>query len=122
MTKMQERSMSQSEKERRVALMDAAPQRKSGRAVFDEYGRTVWEWQTATGVFERHVSDEQLSRLEASDLRLVEQSPPAKDVGNAIYGSRTVVRNDTIARSRIPAPRANVGAFRQFWRRLVPAG
>lgn len=108
--------MSQSEKERRVAPMGAAPQRKSGRAVFDEYGGTVWEWQTATGVFERHVSNEQLSRLEASDLRLVEQPPPAKDVGNAIYGSRT------IARTRIPAPRANVGAFRQFWRRLVPAG
>lgn len=76
--------MSQSEKERRA--VEAAPQRKSGRAVFDE-GRTVWEWQTATGVFERHVSDEQMSRLEASDLRLVEQSPPAKDAGQAIYGS-----------------------------------
>ena len=114
--------MSQSEKERRVALMGAAPQRKSGRAAFDEYGRTVWEWQTATGVFERHVSDEQLSRLEASDLRLVEQSPPEKDAGNAIYGSHTVVRNDSIARTRTPAPRENIGAFRQFWRRLVPAG
>jgi len=114
--------MSQSDEEREVALMDAAPQRKSGRAVFDEHGRAVWEWQTATGVFERHVSDEQLSRLEASDLRLVEQAPPAKDAGNVIYGARTFARNDTIARSRIPAPRANVGAFRQFWRRLVPVG
>lgn len=114
--------MSQSEKVRRVATMDAAPERKSGRAVFDEYGGTVWEWQTATGVFERHVSDEQMSRLEASDLRLVEQSPPAKDVGNAIYGSRTVVRNNPIARTRTPAPRAHVGAFRQLWRRLVPVG
>ena len=97
-------------------------ERKSGRAVFDEQGRTVWEWQTATGVFERHVSDEQLSRLEASDLRLVEQSPPAKDTGNAIYGSRPITRSDPIARARTPAPRSNVGAFRQFWRRLVPAG
>ena len=113
--------MSQSEKERRAALLTAAPQRKSGRAVFDE-GRTVWEWQTATGVFERHVSDEQLSRLEASDLRLVEQAPAAKDAGHAIYGSRTVVRNDAVARTRAPAPRSNVGAFRQFWRRLVLAG
>lgn len=108
--------MSQSEKERRVALMEAAPERKSGRAVFDENGGTVWEWQTATGVFERQVSEEQLSRLEASDLRLVEQSPPAKAVGNVIYGSRTV------ARTRSPAPRPHVGAFRQFWRRLLPAG
>lgn len=114
--------MSQSEKERRVALMDAAPQRKSGRAVFDEHGRAVWEWQTATGVFERHVSDEQLSRLEASDLQLVEQSPPAKDAGRAIYGSRTIGRSDCIARVRTPTARPNVGAFRQFWRRLVPVG
>lgn len=114
--------MSDSEKELRAALLTGAPERKSGRAVFDEYGRTVWEWQTATGVFERHVSDEQLSRLEASDLRLVEQSPSGKEAGNAIYGSRSVVRNEAIARTRAPAPRANVGAFRQFWRRLVPAG
>jgi hypothetical protein len=119
--KMQERSMSQSETELLAGLAEGAPQRKSGRAVFDE-GRTVWEWQTATGVFERHVSDEQLSRLEASDLQLVEQAPPTKDVGNAIYGSRTVTRSDAIARARTAAPRPNVGAFRQFWRRLVPVG
>jgi hypothetical protein len=113
--------MSQSEKEIRAALLDAAPQRKSGRAVFDE-GRTVWEWQTATGVFERHVSDEQRSRLEASSLRLVEPSPPAQDAGHAIYGSRAVGCGAAIARARAVAPRAHVGAFRQFWRRLVLAG
>jgi hypothetical protein len=111
--------MSQSEKERRAALLTAVPERKSGRAVFDE-GRTVWEWQTATGVFERHVSDEQLSRLEASDLRLVEQ-PAAKDAGRAIYSSGAVAGNST-PRARTPTPRSNGGAFRQFWRRLVPAG
>jgi hypothetical protein len=111
--------MSQSEKERRA--LEAGAQRKSGRAVFDE-GRTVWEWQTATGVFERHVSDEQMSRLEASDLRLVEQSPSAKDAGQAIYGSHGVGRNEPIIRTRTPVPRANVGAFRQLWRRLVPVG
>lgn len=109
--------MSQSEKEIRAAGLTPGPQRKSGRAVFDD-GRTVWEWQTATGVFERQVSDEQMSRLEASGLQLLEQSPPAKDAGLAIYGSRTVGRND--ARTRAPAPRSNVGALRQFWRRLVP--
>jgi hypothetical protein len=113
--------MSQVEKEVRAALLEAVPQRKSGRAVFDE-GRTVWEWQTATGVFERHVSDEQLTRLEASDLCLVEQSPAGKEAGNAIYGSQPVVRNESIVRGRTPVPRSNVGAFRQLWRRLVPAG
>jgi hypothetical protein len=113
--------MSQSEKELAAALLNAAPQRKSGRAVFDQ-GHTVWEWQTATGVFARDVSEEQMSRLEASDLCLVEQSPPPKDAGQAIYGSRPVSRTDAIARNRTPAPRANGGAFRQFWRRLVPVG
>lgn len=115
--------MSQSTKEMRAALLEAAPQRKSGRAVFDE-GRTVWEWQTATGVFERHVSAEQLSRLEASDLCLVEPESPAKETGNAIYGSRRFGRNDAIARSRAPSRRSSapLDAFRQFWRRLVFAG
>lgn len=116
--------MSQSEEERRAALLEPASPRKSGRAVFDD-GRTVWEWQTATGVFERYVSEEQLSRLEASDLQLLEQPMPEKEAGNAIYGSRPIGRNDFRAR-RAPAPRSNtvaaVGAFRQLWRRLVPAG
>lgn len=118
--------MSQSEEERRAALLEASPKRKSGRAVFDEYGCTVWEWQTATGVFSRQVSDEQLSQLEAPDLSLVEQQSPGKDAGNAIYGSRPIGRNDFIARTRTPARRSNtvaaLGAFRQLWRRLVPVG
>ena len=92
----------------------------TGRAAFDEGGRTVWEWQTATGVFERHVSEEQLSRLEASDLRLVEQAP-AQNAGRAIYSSVNS-SNSSAARVRTPAPRANGGALRQLWRRLVPAG
>mgnify|MGYP006183317993 CR=1 FL=1 len=115
--------MSQSGKKMRAALPEAASERKSGRAVFDE-GRTVWEWQTATGVFERHVSDEQMSRLEASDLCLVEQDAPVKDAGNAIYGSRSFGRNDVAARNRAPLRRssASMSAFRQLWRRLVPVG
>lgn len=117
--------MSQSQQETTEATLDAAPERKSGRAVFDQ-GRTVWEWQTATGVFERYVSDEQLTRLEASDLRLVEQ--PAQNAGCAIYGSRHGVRKESVVRERVfssssrPASAAagpSLGALRQFWRRLV---
>ena len=48
--------------------------RKSGRAVFDKDGRGIWEWQTSTGVFERHISDDQLLKLEASELSLVESA------------------------------------------------
>lgn len=118
--------MSQSHEEVEAAP-DAAPSRKSGRAVFDA-GHTVWEWQTATGVFERHVSEEQMSRLEASDLRLVEQ--PSAEAGCAIYGSRQTVGKDFSASERVfvsrPAVRrsatpSSVSALRQFWRRLVPS-
>jgi len=46
--------------------------RKSGRAVFDNQGRASWEWQTATGVFQTDVTNEQLQGLEAADLALVD--------------------------------------------------
>jgi hypothetical protein len=111
--------MSQSYDEMK-ALLAGAPERKSGRAVFDQ-GRTVWEWQTATGVFERHVSDEQMSRLEASDLRLADQAPAIE--GCAIYGSTQVGRNQRAASDRAFASRRQAaprGGLRQFWRRLVP--
>jgi hypothetical protein len=49
--------------------------RKSGRAVFDNQGRASWEWQTATGVFEANVTNEQLQGLEASGLALMEGEP-----------------------------------------------
>lgn len=109
-----------------------ATERKSGRAVFDE-GRTVWEWQTATGVFERHVSEEQLARLESAGLQLVEQGTE----GRAIYGetgSQTAFSTRTgsqvayNARKQVfvgrPAPSVRptaTGAFRQFLRRLLPS-
>jgi hypothetical protein len=54
-----------------VITLDAVA-RKSGRAVFDSQGRASWEWQTSTGVFESDVSAQQLERLEAPQLELVE--------------------------------------------------
>lgn len=96
--------------------------RKSGRAVFDE-GRTVWEWQTATGVFERQVSDEQLARLENASLQLMEQ----RYEGRAIYGE-TGNQAAYSARKQVfvgrPAPvvrSSSTGTLRQFWRRLLPS-
>lgn len=120
--------MSDSQQAIEVAV-PATTERKSGRAVFDQ-GRTVWEWQTATGVFERFVSDEQLSRLEASSLRLVEQS--SQEAGSAIYGSRPAASHQVIAREHVFSSTGaqqrtsvrrseSVGALRQLWRRLVPS-
>lgn len=56
--------------------MGAGLTRKSGRAVFDDHGRTSWEWQTSTGVFERHITDDQLLALEAPDLQLADANAP----------------------------------------------
>lgn len=120
--------MSQSQK-LQIEAPEGTRERKSGRAVFDE-GRTVWEWQTATGVFERHVSEEQMARLEASGLQLVEQAP--QNAGCAIYGSEPPpARQAHMVRKHVylarPAPvrvapvAEPISALRQLWRRLVPA-
>jgi hypothetical protein len=114
--------MSQSAEKMLASL--SGSDRKSGRAVFDE-GRTVWEWQTATGVFERHVSEEQMARLEHAGLQLVEQATE----GRAIYGAdQTGSQVAYSARKRVfvgrPAPSIRptaTGAFRQFLRRLLPS-
>ena len=108
--------------EKTAASTQSGSQRKSGRAVFDQSG-TVWEWQTATGVFERQVSEEQLARLEAADLQLVEQ--PTPNTGRAIYCSEQVGRSARKQASTARpapvrvAPVTPVSAFRQFLRRLV---
>lgn len=52
--------------------------RKSGRPVFDSQGRASWEWQTATGVFQTDVTNEQLQSLEAADLAVVESEPDTR--------------------------------------------
>lgn len=115
--------MSQSLEESKVTSAPSGTERKSGRAVFDE-GRTVWEWQTATGVFERYVSEEQLSRLEAAGLRLVEH--PSYEAGRAIYGVDQAARQAYANRKQVtlgrPAKAARVEStnpLRQLWRRLV---
>ncbi len=45
---------------------------RSGRVVWDERGNSLWEWQTAPGVFSREISSQQLEALEASDLKVVD--------------------------------------------------
>jgi hypothetical protein len=61
-------------------LIDAtdllAPELRSGRATWDDRGNSIWEWQTQPGVFSRDVSDEQLERLQAPQLRIVETPSP----------------------------------------------
>lgn len=46
--------------------------KQSGRVGFDARGNSVWEWQTATGKFDRNVSTARLKKLEAQDLSLMD--------------------------------------------------
>jgi hypothetical protein len=62
--------------------------RKSGRASFEDDGRSIWEWQTATGVFTRNVTQDELTRLSTVELKIVE--PPSHTVsGTWIYEQRS---------------------------------
>jgi len=45
---------------------------KSGRVTFDDRGNAVWEWSMATGAFGREVDTKRLEKLEAKDLKIVE--------------------------------------------------
>lgn len=47
---------------------------QSGRVAFDERGNSIWEWQTAPGVFSREISSQQLKALEASNLQVVDEA------------------------------------------------
>ena len=62
---------------KKISTMTDSGGRKSGRAVFDNQGRASWEWQTATGVFQTDVTNEQLAGLEAAGLALVESEATA---------------------------------------------
>jgi hypothetical protein len=62
-----------------AGLVEANP--KSGRAAWDERGNSIWEWQTRPGVFTRDIEPEQLQKLEASHLRLLDSPPQNKNEG-----------------------------------------
>ena len=69
--------------------------RKSGRAVFDNQGRASWEWQTATGVFQTDVTNEQLAGLEAAGLA-------GRERGDGAWRVWTVRRAHGTAAARTP--------------------
>ena len=92
----------------------AADSRKSGRAVESDRGHTVWEWQTATGVFQRDVTDEQLRRLEAPDLQIVEFSSQAETqhVWQSLSTGRMTARPTTKSTDR------SRSALRGLWEKI----
>jgi hypothetical protein len=94
--------------------------RKSGRAVLDERGDAVWEWQVETGVFRRDVTDEQLRRLEAPHLRIVEFSPPARQGLTSRDSGRSAEVLERVSRRTPPRQlRASAsGPLGLLWARL----
>jgi hypothetical protein len=57
---------------------DKPEEKKSGRVTFDSRGNAVWEWSMSTGIFGRNVDTKRLKKLEASDLKIVED-PTSKE-------------------------------------------
>jgi hypothetical protein len=86
------------------------PARKSGRAVFAADGRGTWEWQVATGVFSRNITDQELSALEAPQLELVDP--------DAITLRRSQRPLRVPPRAAVP-PAEEIGRLRRFLRRVV---
>src|SRR3954462_7318276 len=87
--------------------------RKSGRAVESDRGHTVWEWQTATGVFQRDVTDEQLRRLEAPDLQIVEFSKPTQS--QHVWESLSTGRMNA---RQTKSPDRSRSALRGLWEKI----
>jgi hypothetical protein len=99
-----ERNYTMTSKQKISTIADSG--RKSGRPVFDNQGRASWEWQTATGVFQTDVTNEQLQGLEAADLSLVDSDADTTSgrvwasAGNAKAAPRAIkvapARNPTV--------------------------
>lgn len=104
-------------------LLPSLPaRRKSGRAACTERGDAIWEWQVATGVFERDITLEQLKRLEAQDLEIIDTFAGSEDSGRWIHDSRPC-QPGAATRRPTSKPRARrSGPIAQIWARLRGAG
>jgi hypothetical protein len=104
------------------ASHSASSTRKSGRAVFDDRGGAVWEWQVDTGIFYRDVTDAQLRSLEAPELQLVDTPAPRQYEGLWIHdahqapANRAPVRRTKLAPAKQRPVRFN--PFRVLWAHL----
>jgi hypothetical protein len=62
------------------------PEHPSGRIVFDERGKAVWEWRTETGNFKADIDTRQVRALqESSDVKLGETPNQTPASGNDPY-------------------------------------
>lgn len=99
----------------------------SGRATWDERGNSIWEWQTAPGVYSREISSQQLQALEASELQLLDgaQSSCRETLwsrnAQGKLSVRTMYATELVMPSRA-ARQTKSSAFDSFLKRLgLPA-
>ncbi len=72
---------------------DLAFDASSGRATWDERGNSIWEWQTAPGVYSRDISAQQLQALEARHLDLIDGSHVTAEL--TIWSRNARIRSTT---------------------------
>ena len=98
-----------------IEAPDLADTLCSGRATWDERGNSIWEWQTAPGVYSRDISSQRLQELQTCALEVVDYQ---EDHTDWTQHNRSTQRdsNELVMplRSRQPVS----GAFDAFLKRL----
>jgi len=110
-----------------IEAPELSTQALSGRATWDDRGNSVWEWQTAPGVYSREISSQQLQALEAADLHL-EDALPKEIVAYSSWkrGYANVFTRMPSQSSELVMPNrrkeAKTGTFDRFLKRIgLPA-
>jgi hypothetical protein len=94
--------------------------RKSGRTSFDKSGRGIWEWQTATGVFEQNITDQQLAELENSQLTFIDAANDQRKEDVAVSYYEWQERSIRPVKLSLEETRSSdVGSLRRLLNRLV---
>ncbi len=106
-----------------MEILPGAQSRKSGRAAFTDDGRSIWEWQTQTGVFTRTITDAQLVSLEATDLCIQELPEPA---AHGQFGLSESMARMSVAGMRVEhradrSKYSSLGRLQALLRRLMGA-
>lgn len=106
---------------------DLAVDASSGRATWDERGNSIWEWQTAPGVYSREISAQQMQALEAPHLHLIDGSQANTELTIWSRNARSKTTTRTGNATEIVLPRRKLRAgegsgFDHFLKRLgLPA-
>lgn len=96
---------------------ETANGRASGRAVFDTDGRASWEWQTSTGVFERDVAAEIITKA-AGSLSLIEEDARRWPTETILTVRATSAALDSRPNADLGVAERDVSPLRRWFMRL----